>query len=169
MAPSKQPYQAVLGDEIHGDGDRDGDGDKIPLRPYVDAADSDDEVDDDDPVNDVYQSFKPRHRRAVPSVDDQHASQGRSRRPWQRLCCYGRFSNTTLVIFALFAGVVVTLLGGGGLYVYKAAPVDGQSPPWYPTPNGGTVEAWQESYAKAKDMVERMTLVEKVNITTGTG
>lgn len=168
MAPSKQPYQAILRDEIH-DGDDGGDGDKVALRPYVDAADSDDGVEDDDSSNDVHQSFKTRHRRAVPSVDDLHATQGRSRRPWQRLCCCGRFSNTTLVVFALFAGFVVTLLGGGGLYIYKSAPTDGQSPPWYPTPNGGTVGEWQESYAKAKDMVERMTLVEKVNITTGTG
>jgi hypothetical protein len=31
------------------------------------------------------------------------------------------------------------------------------------------VQSWQRSYDKAKQMVERMTLVEKVNITTGTG
>jgi beta-glucosidase len=44
-----------------------------------------------------------------------------------------------------------------------------ESVPWYPTPLGGTGAAWQESYTKAHDMVERMTLVEKVNVTTGTG
>ncbi|KAI2787261.1 putative beta-glucosidase E [Penicillium oxalicum] len=41
--------------------------------------------------------------------------------------------------------------------------------PWYPTPLGGTNGAWKESYSKAHDLVERMELVEKVNITTGTG
>lgn len=44
-----------------------------------------------------------------------------------------------------------------------------ESVPWYPTPQGGTSAAWEESYTKAQEMVERMTLVEKVNITTGTG
>ena len=41
--------------------------------------------------------------------------------------------------------------------------------PWYPTPLGGTSAAWNESYTKAQALVEQMTLIEKVNITTGTG
>lgn len=41
--------------------------------------------------------------------------------------------------------------------------------PWYPTPLGGKDAAWKESYSKAQGMVELMTLVEKVNVTTGTG
>ncbi|KAJ9259718.1 CAZyme family GH3 [Paecilomyces variotii] len=43
------------------------------------------------------------------------------------------------------------------------------SPPWYPSPRGGTVKRWADSYSKAKGLVERMSLVEKVNVTTGTG
>lgn len=43
------------------------------------------------------------------------------------------------------------------------------SPSWYPTPRGGTVPSWENSYKKARKLVERMTLVEKVNITTGVG
>ncbi|KAL1863663.1 hypothetical protein Plec18170_000501 [Paecilomyces lecythidis] len=46
---------------------------------------------------------------------------------------------------------------------------DTDSPPWYPSPRGGTVKRWADSYSKAKAMVERMSLVEKVNVTTGTG
>ena len=43
------------------------------------------------------------------------------------------------------------------------------SPPWYPSPKGGTLKTWTDSYKKAESMVKRMTLPEKVNITTGTG
>lgn len=71
---------------------------------------------------------------------------------------------------ALFATALVLLLSAGGIWVYKSAvPQDGQSEPWYPSPRGGTVKSWQESYRKAGNLVRQMTLVEKVNITTGTG
>lgn len=40
---------------------------------------------------------------------------------------------------------------------------------WYPTPRGGTVAEWVDSFAKASKLVARMSLVEKVNLTTGTG
>ncbi|KAL4803245.1 putative beta-glucosidase E [Aspergillus unguis] len=40
---------------------------------------------------------------------------------------------------------------------------------YFPTPKGGTLQGWAESYAKAAKLVEQMTLLEKVNITTGTG
>lgn len=44
------------------------------------------------------------------------------------------------------------------------------SPPFYPSPwmNPNAV-GWEEAYAKAKDFVAQMTLMEKVNITTGIG
>ncbi|KAJ5887716.1 hypothetical protein N7495_007757 [Penicillium taxi] len=44
-----------------------------------------------------------------------------------------------------------------------------ESVPWYPAPYGGVSALWKESYAKAHDLVQRMDLLEKVNITTGTG
>ena len=155
MPSSKQPYRAVSAE----------DSDKIPLRPYVDDGSSDD--DDFDSATDL-RDRKPTKSGAARGDGSPQASRG-SRRPWQRLCCGLRFSNTCLIITSLFAAAAVVLLGGGGLYVYKTAPKDGQSPPWYPTPRGGTVESWQQSYAKAEQMVNQMTLVEKVNITTGTG
>jgi len=43
------------------------------------------------------------------------------------------------------------------------------APPYYPTPKGGWVASWADSYAKAARVVANMTLAEKVNLTTGTG
>ena len=43
------------------------------------------------------------------------------------------------------------------------------SPPWYPSPQGGTHSLWTDSFKKAQAMVDKMTLPEKVNVTTGTG
>lgn len=42
-------------------------------------------------------------------------------------------------------------------------------PPYYPAPYGGWVADWQDSYAKAKALVDSMTLAEKTNITGGSG
>ena len=50
-----------------------------------------------------------------------------------------------------------------------AISTDGLSPPWYPSPLGGTFMQWNASYQKASKMVRKMSLLEKVNITTGTG
>ena len=41
--------------------------------------------------------------------------------------------------------------------------------PYYPTPKGGWVASWADSYAKVQAVVSNMTLAEKVNLTTGTG
>ncbi|KAH7176943.1 glycoside hydrolase superfamily [Dactylonectria macrodidyma] len=41
--------------------------------------------------------------------------------------------------------------------------------PYYPAPYGGWVDEWATSYAKAKKLVDSMTLAEKTNITAGTG
>lgn len=69
----------------------------------------------------------------------------------------------------LFVAATVMILSAGGIWVWKLAPPNGMSPPWYPTPKGGTDPAWEESYKKAAALVKQMTLVEKVNVTTGTG
>ena len=78
-------------------------------------------------------------------------------------------SRRNVIVILILLGGLIGVLSGSGLYVYKTAPLDGLSPPWYPTPLGGTQKSWQESYRKAALMVEKMSLVEKVNITTGTG
>ncbi|KAF8465104.1 glycoside hydrolase superfamily [Kalaharituber pfeilii] len=40
---------------------------------------------------------------------------------------------------------------------------------WYPPPRGGSDPTWAEAYQKAAEMVSKMSLLEKVNVTTGTG
>ncbi|KAH6618742.1 glycoside hydrolase superfamily [Boeremia exigua] len=77
-----------------------------------------------------------------------------------RCCCW----------LLTFVAATVLLLAAGGIWAYKASvPLDGLSPPWYPAPKGGADPAWEESYKKAAELVRQMTLVEKINITTGTG
>lgn len=43
------------------------------------------------------------------------------------------------------------------------------SPPWYPSPWGEGLGDWAEAYSKARAFVSQLTLVEKVNLTTGVG
>jgi hypothetical protein len=83
----------------------------------------------------------------------------------------GSFSRRSrcLIIFLAILVLFWSILAGAGFWLYKQAPVDGLSPPWYPAPPGGTVPQWSESYKKAEALVRKMTLPEKVNITTGTG
>ncbi|KAK6821233.1 glycosyl hydrolase family 3 N terminal domain-containing protein [Apiospora arundinis] len=86
-------------------------------------------------------------------------------------CCCGRSRPCVFSCIAVIALVFIAL-GAGGFFAFnkfKGAPPDGLSPPWYPTPKGGTARSWADSYRKASEMVSKMTLPEKVNITTGTG
>ncbi|EPE08068.1 glycoside hydrolase family 3 protein [Ophiostoma piceae UAMH 11346] len=90
------------------------------------------------------------------------------------LCCgTRRWSRSRCCVIALaVAGVVLVATAASGGFVYKKLveePLYGLSPPWYPTPRGGTARSWAESYSKASTMVRSMTLAEKVNVTTGTG
>jgi hypothetical protein len=43
------------------------------------------------------------------------------------------------------------------------------SPPSYPSPWGSGAGEWADAYAKARQIVSQMTLLEKVNLTTGVG
>lgn len=44
------------------------------------------------------------------------------------------------------------------------------SPPFYPSPwMDPEADGWADAYAQAREFVSQMTLLEKVNITTGVG
>ena len=93
-----------------------------------------------------------------------------ARRRWLRsFGKYFRRRRSCLTVTLILLGGLIGVLLASGVWVYKSAPPDGKSPPWYPTPRGGALESWTTSYKKAVDLVNRMSLVEKVNITTGTG
>lgn len=143
--PPRTGYRAVgaeEGDEVHA----------VPLvDKYTDGVLSDDDTDG---------MLETR------SAPERHA-RARNRRPV--LCACQRLSRACIAISAAVALAFLFILTSGGYWAYKNGLIDGQSPPWYPSPLGGTVSTWAESYKKAHKLVEQMSLVEKVNITTGTG
>ncbi|KAK5076641.1 hypothetical protein LTR51_002324 [Lithohypha guttulata] len=96
----------------------------------------------------------------------ENSARQRKAKAW---CACSSLSKACIAACAAVALVTLLLIGSGGYFAYKQGLIDGQSPPWYPSPNGGTVSTWADSYAKAQKLVEQMTLVEKVNVTTGTG
>lgn len=137
-------------------------GGNIPIRKSLEEdyrSDSESDIDateylDHDPLNDQSQ----------PAVEAYEPSKQLSnlRRSFAR-------RSKCLIIVLVVLMIFWTILAGGGFFIYKKSPPNGQSPPWYPTPPGGTSLKWQESYKKAEALVKKMTLPEKVNITTGTG
>ncbi|KAH7196454.1 glycoside hydrolase superfamily [Fusarium flagelliforme] len=85
-------------------------------------------------------------------------------RRWRtKKCCL------TIVGTAIVIWILISAIGAFAWNKIKTPPVDGQSPPWYPSPKGGTSKNWEKSYELAARLVGKMTLAEKVNITTGTG
>ncbi|KAF5019513.1 hypothetical protein F66182_8478 [Fusarium sp. NRRL 66182] len=74
-----------------------------------------------------------------------------------------------IVAVGIIAWVIVSAIGAFAWNKVTTPPADGQSPPWYPSPKGGTSKNWEKSYSRAAKLVGKMTLAEKVNITTGTG
>jgi beta-glucosidase len=144
------------------------------LRPSLEAAyasasaSSDEEdVDEFDPLNYDAGTLKRKKRRKPRSnlLDDvrpqkRQQSWARRRLVPSKFCCS---------MIALFFVTVALLLSAGGIWAIKHPPMDGGSPAWYPSPKGGTEPAWAEAYRKAAEMVRKMNVIEKVNITTGTG
>lgn len=129
---------------------------KSSQRPYTDDASQ--------PLRSVFDTSKNLSFTEKPLawLDSQ-----RKRRGWQRWLVPSRFC---CCLIGLFVATLILLLSAGGIWVNKTGvPKDGESDAWYPSPKGGTLEAWKESYKKAAALVDQMTLVEKVNVTTGTG
>jgi len=73
------------------------------------------------------------------------------------------------LVVALHVGVVFGSHDASYLQERNDVPAGFSAPPYYPTPNGGWSPSWTAAYAKAYAVVGKMTLAEKVNLTTGTG
>lgn len=73
--------------------------------------------------------------------------------------------------FAAEISRVTELLNSDNLTLTKRddVPAGYVAAPYYPAPKGGWSADWTAAYAKAQDVVSKMTLAEKVNLTTGTG
>ncbi|MCJ1278822.1 hypothetical protein MMC21_006641 [Puttea exsequens] len=75
-------------------------------------------------------------------------------------------------LFALIGVLAITLAVIAGLHAIETPHKKGNhpySPPYYPSPKGGTLASWEQSYKKAAKLVSKMSLPAKVNITTGVG
>jgi hypothetical protein len=164
MPPAGQEYQAVQGHEGVS-----GRGDKTTLHLPIEGFSSDD--DDASPTKESNKSQRDVTPRRSPPKTGEHTTihTEKARRPWRRFCARLIPSKRACILIAVVLAAVLGAAIGGGAWVYKSAPKDGLSPPWYPTPRGGTAKTWEKSYQLAREMVGKMSLVEKVNITTGTG
>lgn len=140
-----------------------------PARFSVDSGGTLDDLEEDDPL-----AFdrKLKHKKSAGDLKIRRASHkdaetaGFIRPTRSARCAPGRWCCWLLT----FIAAVVLLLASGGIWAWKVGvPQDGLSPPWYPTPKGGTDKEWEDAYEQAAKLVGQMTLVEKVNITTGTG
>ncbi|KAF2873293.1 glycoside hydrolase superfamily [Massariosphaeria phaeospora] len=167
MAPSTYELRRGKYAKLDAPGDDDI---ETPTRQSFDSnASSYEDLEEYDPLN--YDAGTLKQKRSTGDLRTRKASfkhqeyatpAPKARRRWAlgRLCCW----------LLTFVAATVLLLASGGIWAWNSsAPPDGQSPPWYPSPKGGTDKAWAESYKKAAELVTQMTLVEKVNVTTGTG
>ncbi|KAK4663728.1 hypothetical protein QC763_610960 [Podospora pseudopauciseta] len=131
------------------------------------AFDSDSDLD----ATDYIDREAARPTRRSPTASFEPNTKGKKRWCSCLFTTLGRRSRCCIGVLAGM-GILWVLLTATGVLVYRKAqeePPYGQSPPWYPTPKGGIAASWADSYAKASKMVSKMTLAEKVNVTTGTG
>lgn len=147
--------------------------DDSPDRPSFDSdASSYEDLEEYDPLNYDAGTLKRKKstgdlRTRKPSYKDTESAGSTGLRPRHRRNCGPRQWCCWLLIFV---AALVLLFTAGGLWAYTTTmSTDGLSPPWYPTPKGGTDKSWEKSYKKASELVKQMELVEKVNITTGVG
>ncbi|KAF2418675.1 beta-glucosidase [Tothia fuscella] len=135
---------------------------------YRSDSSEDEDIEEFDPLNyDEGTLKRKKQKKSRSNIDDGTVRPLHERKSWARRHLVP--SKFCWWMIGLFFVVVILLLSAGGIWVRKAAPEDGQSDPVYPSPLGGADKEWEESYRKAADLVRQMTLVEKVNITTGVG
>lgn len=149
-SPTKQEDRDLLQNESQQDNNNESDDSDIELEELTNDIDA-------DLLTSTRRGQLKKKRYATEASD----------RYWPWILAW-RLRKRTLVLLVVIALLIVV----GGLFgwgKYTQTPPDGQSPPWYPSPKGGTVSQWAASYEKASKMVRKMTLAEKVNITTGTG
>ncbi|MCJ1310326.1 hypothetical protein MMC25_003989 [Agyrium rufum] len=159
-------------------------GTTIALRPSLEEAykssSEDEEYDELDLLQqqDEESQHRPRRRyRDEPSAAtppnqsnekiSPEAAEGIGARNRRRRCCAP--TRLCALISGLIVAAFLIVLTIPSIWVWKHSPPDGQSPPWYPSPRGGTLQSWHTSYQKAEILVAKMSLMEKVNITTGVG
>lgn len=164
MSAAGQEYQALQGQDSLNER-----GEKNSLHEPIGGFSSDD--DDGSPTGPLDKSQLDGTPRRSPPRAGEHATidGGRPRRPWRRFCACMVPSKRVCILATIVLAAILGAAIGGGAWVYKSAPKDGLSPPWYPSPLGGTIKNWEKSYELARQMVSKMSLVEKVNVTTGTG
>ena len=151
------------------------------------ASDSDDEDYRNDKTKESLLYRRPRRRvESVGSVDSQNEVEAYSSHRRKSSRVLGSISASLfsprricIIILLVIALSVLLLARNGGteriqqqFLPHKVVPsvrIDGESPPWYPSPRGGVMPRWELAYEKAWDAVRNMSLTEKVNITTGTG
>ncbi|KAF2110067.1 beta-glucosidase-like protein [Lophiotrema nucula] len=79
------------------------------------------------------------------------------------------YTVTTLSAFLLVIFSTCQFVSGIAINKRIAVPAGYVAPPYYPTPHGGWISDWSESYRKASLLVSNLTLAEKTNITAGSG
>ena len=76
---------------------------------------------------------------------------------------------TILSFYSIISSVSSGAIDTQRLDKRLSVPAGYAAAPYYPTPRGGWVADWSESYRKAALLVANMTLAEKTNITCGSG
>ena len=131
---------------------------------------SDDDRLEVDLAGNIYSDHPQGRRGSRKHIDEKmRSASGRRASRIRRLRRKCRPSWACLIVTLILVGGIIGVIVAASFWVYRSAPEDGLSPPWYPTPAGGTVISWEESYKKAAVMVNQMSLIEKVNVTTGIG
>ncbi|EAW08763.1 beta-glucosidase [Aspergillus clavatus NRRL 1] len=133
----------------------------LSLSKQYDFADDSDDFDSDDDA---------ALRRKVQKQEQRRRRERLKAKVWTPVK-YARIWRRTLVVVIVALALLVwgflrfTAAQRQGPKVWPMLPSDS----WFPSPKGGTLKHWEESYRKAQSLVRNMTLIEKVNITTGTG